>query len=120
VDYVQVINRTNGQKATQHRLGADGFFSSAVPVVEGTNQIDVYARASDGSNAVESLTVYYQAGTQKSLDLEIFLEREKKLDLEIKKLGRSPEEIQRQVERNRTEGSQRPNLAPPPTEGPPR
>ncbi|HEX2229235.1 MAG TPA: vWA domain-containing protein, partial [Candidatus Binatia bacterium] len=25
VDYVQVINRTSGQKATQHRLGADGF-----------------------------------------------------------------------------------------------
>jgi Mg-chelatase subunit ChlD len=120
VDYVQVINRTSGQKATQNRLSADGFFSSAVPVVEGANQIDVFARASDGSNATDSIMVYYQAGTQKSLDLEIFLEKEKKLDLEIKRLGKSPDEIQRDVERNREESLRRPHQQPPSTEGPPR
>jgi hypothetical protein len=49
VDYVQIINQTMGQKATHMRLGADGFFSSSVPVVEGRNQIEVFARASDGS-----------------------------------------------------------------------
>jgi hypothetical protein len=120
IDYVQVINRTSGQKATQHRLSADGFFSSALPVVEGANQIDVFARASDGTNATDSITVYYQPGTQKSLDLEIFLEKEKKLELEIKRLGRSPAEIQRDVERNRQESLRRPQQAPPSTEGPPR
>jgi Glucodextranase, domain B len=120
VDYVQVINRTSGQKATQHRLSADGFFSSALPVVEGTNQIDVFARASDGSNANDSITVYYQPGNQKSLDLEIFLEKEKKLELEIKRLGRSPAEIQRDVERAREESLRRPQQVPPSTEGPPR
>src|SRR5512146_2074035 len=77
VDYVQVVNQTIGQKATQLRLAADGFFSSAVPVTEGKNQIDVLARASDGTNGRESITIYYQAGTQKSLDLEVFLEKEK-------------------------------------------
>lgn len=120
VDSVQIVNRTTGQKATQHRLTADGFFSSAVPVVEGRNQIDVVARASDGSNASDSITVYYQSGTQKSLDLEIFLEKEKKLELEIKRLGRSPAEIQRDVERNREESLRRPQQAPPLTDGPPR
>ncbi|MGH7888008.1 MAG: vWA domain-containing protein, partial [Candidatus Binatia bacterium] len=50
VDFVQVINQTLGQRATQIRLGADGFFSSAAPVAEGRNQIEVLARASDGSN----------------------------------------------------------------------
>ncbi len=120
VDYVQVINRTSGQKATQQRLSADGFFSSAVPVVEGANQIDVFARASDGSNASDSITVYYQAGTQKSLDLEIFLEKEKNLELEIKRLGRTPAEIQRDVERSREESLRRPQQPPPSTEGPPR
>jgi hypothetical protein len=120
VDHVQVINRTSGQKATQQRLSADGFFSSAVPVVEGANQIDIFARASDGSNASDSITVYYQAGSQKSLDLEIFLEKEKKLDLEIKRLGRSPDEVQRDVERNREESLRRPQQLPPSTEGPPR
>jgi len=120
VDSVQIVNRTTGQKATQHRLTADGFFSSALPVVEGRNQIDVFARASDGSNGSDSITVYYQSGTQKSLELEIFLEKEKKLDLEIKRLGRSPAEIQRDVERNREESVRRPQQPPPLTDGPPR
>jgi len=120
VDSVQIVNRTTGQKATQHRLTADGFFSSALPVVEGRNQIDVFARASDGSNGSDSITVYYQSGSQKSLELEIFLEKEKKLELEIKRLGRSPAEIQRDVERNREESLRRPQQPPPLTDGPPR
>jgi Mg-chelatase subunit ChlD len=120
VDYVQVVNRTTGQKAAQNRLTADGFFSSAVPVIEGANQIDVFARASDGSNGSDSITVYYQPGTQKSLDLEIFLEKEKKLELEIKRLGKTPAEIQRDIERNREESLSRPPQLPPSTDGPPR
>jgi Mg-chelatase subunit ChlD len=120
IDHVQIVNRTTGQKATQLRLAADGFFSSAVPVAEGRNQIDVFARASDGSNASDSITVHFQSGTQKSLDLEIFLEKERKLELEIKRLGKSPDEIQRDVERNRQESLRRPSQSPPPAEGPAR
>jgi Mg-chelatase subunit ChlD len=120
VDYVQVINQTIGQKATQLRLAADGFFSSAVPVTEGKNQIDVLARASDGGNARESITIYYQPGTQKSLDLEVFLEKEKNLQLEVNRLGKSPAEIQREVERNREDSLSKPQQLPPPTEGPAR
>ena len=101
VDYVQVINQTMKQNATQLRLAPDGYFSSAVPVVEGRNQIEVIARASDGSNGGDLVTVYYQPGIQKSLELEIFLEKERKLDLEIKRLGKSPAQIQREVELNR-------------------
>src|SRR5574341_479706 len=56
VDFVQVINQTLGQRATQIRLAADGFFSSAVPVAEGRNQIDVLARASDGASGRDSIT----------------------------------------------------------------
>jgi Mg-chelatase subunit ChlD len=120
IDQVQVVNRTTGQKATQLRLAADGFFSSALPVAEGRNQIDVFARASDGSNANHSITVYYQPGKQKSLDLEVFLDKEKKLDLEIKRLGRTQEEIQKDVERNREQGLSRPAQSPPPAkDGPP-
>ena len=120
VDFVQVVNQTLGQRATQLRLGADGFFSSAVPVAEGRNQIEVYARATDGANGRDSITVFYQSGTQKSLELEVFLERERKLKLEVERLGRSPAEIQREVERNREDGLRRPQQLPPPTEGPPR
>jgi Mg-chelatase subunit ChlD len=120
VDYVQIVNQTTGQKATQTRLAADGFFSSAVPVAEGRNQIDVYARASDGSNGRDSITVFYQPGTQKSLELEVFLEKEKKLKLEVERLGRSSADIQRDVERNRQDSAGRQQQLPPPTDGPPR
>jgi hypothetical protein len=114
VDYVQIVNQTNGQKATQVRLAADGFFSSAVPVSEGRNQIDVWARASDGSNGRDSIAIYYQPGNQKSLELEVFLEKERKLQLEVERLGRPQAEIQREVERSREETLRRPEqLAPP-------
>jgi hypothetical protein len=116
VDYVQVINQTIGQKATHLRLAADGFFSSAVPVVEGRNQITVLARASDGSNGQATITIDYQSGTRKSLELEVFLDQEKKLQLEVDRLGRSSAEIQREVERNRQDGLGRPTRLPPPSD----
>ena len=118
VDYVQIVNQTIGQKATQLRLAADGFFSSAVPVTEGRNQIDVLARASDGSNARDTITIYYQSGNQKSLELEIFLEKEKNLQLEVDRLGKSSGDIQREIERNRQDGLTRPQQLPPPADGP--
>jgi hypothetical protein len=118
VDYVQIVNQTNGQKATQVRLAADGFFSSAVPVSEGKNQIDVLARASDGANGRDSIIVYYQPGKQKSLELEVFLEKEKKLQLEVERLGRPQSEIQREVERSREETLRRPEQLVPPASPP--
>ena len=120
VEYVQVFNQTSGQKATNLRLAADGFFSSAVPVVEGRNQIEVLARSSDGSSGRATITIVYQSGTQKSLELEVFLDKEKKLQLEVDRLGRSPSEIQREVERNRQDGAGRPAQLPPPNDGPSR
>jgi Mg-chelatase subunit ChlD len=120
VDYVQIVNQTTGQKATHLRLAADGFFSSAVPVAEGRNQIDVFARASDGSTKQDSVSVYYQSGNQRSLDLEVFLEREKNLKLEVERLGRSQTEIQRDTEKSREDGLGRSQRLPPATEGVPR
>jgi hypothetical protein len=113
VDYVEVVNQTIGQKASQLRLAADGFFSSAVPVAEGRNLITVSARASDGSYGRHSITIDYQSGTQKSLELEVFLEKEKKLQLEVDRLGKSAAEIQREVERHRQDSLGRPVPAAP-------
>jgi hypothetical protein len=120
VDYVQIVNQTTGEKATHLRLAADGFFSSAVPVVKGRNQIDVFARASDGSTKRDSVSIDYQPGNQRSLDLEVFLEREKNLKLEVERLGRSPAEIQKEAERSREDSLGRSQRLPPSTEGPPR
>ncbi|HXV80134.1 MAG TPA: VWA domain-containing protein, partial [Candidatus Binatia bacterium] len=120
VDYVQVVNQTTGQKATQLRLAADGFFSSAVPVTQGRNQIDVFARASDGSTSRDSVSVLYQPGNQRSLDLEVFLERERNLKLEVERLGRSPAEIQKETEKRREDSLGRAQQPPPSAEGMPR
>jgi hypothetical protein len=117
VDYVQIVNQSSGQKASQLRVAADGFFSAAVPVIEGRNQIDVFARASDGSNGKDSVTVNYQSGNQKSLELEVFLEREKNLKLEVERLGKSQAEIQQDIERARQDGLGRSQRPLPPDEG---
>jgi hypothetical protein len=113
VESIQVTNETIQQKALRSRLAADGFFASAVPVVEGLNRIQVLGRASDGSLARDIVTVKYQPGAKRSLDLEIFLEREKTLNLEIDRLGKSPEQIQRQVEAGRREGLKKSQGEPP-------
>jgi hypothetical protein len=118
VDYVQVVNQTTGQKATHLRLAADGFFSSAVPVVEGRNQIDVFARASDGSTRRDSVSVYYQPGKQRALELEVFLEREKNLKLEVERLGRDAAAIQKETGKSGAGGLG--GSQPPAAEGPPR
>lgn len=118
VEHVQIVNLTSGQKASQTRLGADGFFSSAVPVIDGRNQIEVFARASDGSIGRDRIIIDYQSGTQKSLDLEVFLEKEKSLKVQVERLGKSPAEIQRDVERNRGAAPQRPQQMPPASETP--
>jgi Mg-chelatase subunit ChlD len=120
VDFVQIFNETTGQKASQMRLAPDGFFSAAVPVTEGENRIEAFARASDGSNGRHSVTISYERGRQRSLDLEVFIEREKSLKLEIDRLGKSKEEIQRDIDRSREESLKRPQQLPPAVEGPPR
>ena len=119
VEYVQIENQTTGQKATQTRLAADGFFASAVQVVDGQNQIEVIARASDGSTGRDSITVYYQPGNQKSLELEVFLEREKNLKLQVERLGKSQAEIQQETERSREDSLKRPQQLPSAIEGSP-
>jgi len=87
-------------------------------VTEGRNQIEVLARASDGSTGRDSITIYYQPGNQKSLDLEVFLEREKNLKLQVERLGKSQAQIEQDVERSRQDSVGRSPQLPPPTESP--
>jgi hypothetical protein len=74
VDSIQVTNETQ-QNALRSRLAVDGFFASAVPVVEGLNRIQVLGRANDGSIGRDSITVHYEPGGKRSLDLEFFCAR---------------------------------------------
>ena len=108
VEYVEVFNKTTGKRASQLRLASDGFFSSALPVVEGLNRIQVLARGSGGAIGKDSISVFYQSGERRSLDLEVFLEKEKSLNLEVERLSRSSEEIQSEAERRRREHLRQP------------
>ena len=128
VDSIQVTNETTEQKALQSRLAADGFFASAVPLIEGLNRIQVLARTRDGSIGRDTITVHYQSGAERSLELEVFLEnekrsldlkvfleREKRLKLEVERLGKSPDQIQKGVDRNRKEDVRQSPTPPAPT-----
>jgi hypothetical protein len=121
VEYVQIFNDTTGGKASHLRLGADGFFSAAVPVVAGINRVQVLARSSDGSVARDAITINYQPSSERSLKLQIFLEQEKTLDSQVDRLGKSREAVEKEIDQARGQGlsrSQQP--LPPATEGPPR
>ncbi|MCZ6907315.1 MAG: hypothetical protein O7G28_08535, partial [Deltaproteobacteria bacterium] len=66
-----------------------------------------------GAIGKDSISVFYQSGERRSLDLEVFLEKEKSLKLEVERLGRSSEEIQREIEGNRRESLRQPYESPP-------
>ena len=120
VDYVQVVNQTTGQKATHLRLAADGFFSSAVPVAEGRNQIDVFARASDGSTRRDSVSVFISRETNGLWIWRSFSKEKKISSWKLNAWGRSPAEIQKETEKSREDGLGRSQRLAPSTEGPPR
>jgi hypothetical protein len=65
VQHVQVLNQTTGQQAVRMRLAPDGLFGAAVPMAEGLNQLEVFARAGTGDTSRASITVYYEPGPQK-------------------------------------------------------
>jgi len=112
VDTVEVFNETTGKRASQIRLASDGFFSSALPMVEGVNRINVRARVSGGGIGKDSISVVYEPTKKRSLGIEVFMEKERSLSLEVEKLGKN-EEIHRELDRSRTEEVGRPqDLAP--------
>lgn len=117
VDYVEVLNKTTGRKASQLRLAADGFFSAALPVAEGLNRIQVLARGSDGTVAEDSIAVHYEPGDRRSLELEVFLEKEINLKREIDQLGTTGKELQRPVDRDMEGRPGRSQEAPPTSRG---
>jgi len=132
VEYVLVNNETMGQRALMTRLAVDGFFASAVPVVEGDNQIEVLAWTSDGGVARDTITVHYQSGKERSLALEVFLqnekraleleislERQKQLKLEVERLHSSGDQTSTDIDQKPQEGlTPRPSSTAPASDGP--
>ena len=82
------LSQRKRRDPNQLRLAADGFFSAAVPMKEGRNRIRVLARSSSGGVTQKVLNVDFRRGGQQSMELEVFLEKERQLNKGIEKLGR--------------------------------
>ena len=95
----------------------------------GTNMVDAIGVTTDellgkgesekylDSVGRDAITVHYQAGQERSLalevvfvnekhalDLEVSLEQERRLKLKVERLGKSTEQLQRDVDRDKREG----------------
>jgi len=60
IQTLEVVNRSNGKPATYLTRAADGSYSALVPLDEGINQLEVYARANDGREMRRSIAVQFQ------------------------------------------------------------
>jgi hypothetical protein len=76
-----------------------------VPLAQGSNQIEISARGSDGLTTRAMVIVYYQTTAQRSVDLEIFLENERKFQLELSAWERPRKKSKRDVDRLRQRGA---------------
>ena len=66
IDEIKIRNATTGTPAGYEVLNADGSFSALVPVREGANTLEVYARSTDGTEATRQVRVRFmkRAGVQ--------------------------------------------------------
>ncbi len=103
VDTVEVFNETTGKRASEIRLASDGYFSSALTMVEGVNRINVRARVSGGGIGRDMVSVVYQPPRKRSLDVEVFMEESGSFGSESQKLDKMRDEIERELGRSRTE-----------------
>jgi hypothetical protein len=76
---VDVRNRTSGASARALRLFADGSFDGFVPLVSGANRIRVTAFGSRGGSRAEERTVFYEPVVEPTRDVEIEIERLRRL-----------------------------------------
>jgi len=61
IEEIQLRNLTTGQAASQQTHDPDGTYSGLVPVRAGVNQIEIYARSSDGSEQRETLSLAFES-----------------------------------------------------------
>ncbi|HTF34874.1 MAG TPA: VWA domain-containing protein [Myxococcota bacterium] len=63
IDEITVKNVTTGKPADVERAKADGSFGALVPLQQGKNKLEIYARSSDGAESRANITVVYAPGT---------------------------------------------------------
>lgn len=94
---LEVRNLTSEQPASYLIRNADGSFSSLVPMIEGENEVQVFARSTDGSEATRTLRVRFLAdGTVQALNPRLVAQRNRLLENRLLDLQRRSLVIQQE------------------------
>jgi hypothetical protein len=117
---LKVFNQTTGQDADYTLENADGTFSALLPMKEGRNVLEVYARATDGSEARRHIGVtYLPGGDAQELTLEQVAQRnrllesrlrdlkQRRLELQVEVGEEARKQLQVEIERQRAEAEER-------------
>jgi hypothetical protein len=120
IEHLEVRNRTTGSPAAYRVQNADGSFSALVPMREGTNTLEVFARATDGSEARRTLELRFLADASiQALSPRLISQRNRLLenqlmDLQRRRLAIEEErneqlrrELRVEIERERQEATER-------------
>lgn len=95
---IEVHNETTGEDAYEVRSHADGSWDSLVPLTPGKNLIRVLARASDGSEAAESVVLHYAPGVEGPfLPRELVTKRNELLEARLVEIRRGRIEVERKA-----------------------
>ncbi len=93
---LRIENRTTKQGAEYKIQNADGTFSALVPVREGENILEVYARSTEGTEARRLVNVRYLPGEQaQPLDAQLVPQRNRLMENRLQDLQRQRESLER-------------------------
>jgi hypothetical protein len=92
---LRIENHTTRRGAEYQIQNADGSFSALVPLREGENLLEVYARSSEGTEARRRVTVRYLPGEQAQLlDPALIAQRNRLLENRLQALQRRSVELE--------------------------
>jgi hypothetical protein len=95
IERLEVKNRTTGKPASYLIQNADGSFSALVPMREGSNTVEVFARATDGSEARKRIKLRFLAdGSIQPLTPRLVGQRNRLLENRLLDLQRRRLEIE--------------------------
>jgi hypothetical protein len=99
IERLEVRNRTTGADAAYAIRNADGSFAALVPMREGRNVIEVFARATDGSEARRAVPVLLE---NQLLDLQ-----RRRLQIESERDDKIRRDLQLEIEAEREAAEKR-------------
>jgi len=95
IEKLEVRNKTNGELASQLITNPDGSFSALVPMKEGENTIEAYARSTDGTEGRREVKVKFLPGAPTpELSPRLVAQRNRLLENRLLDLQRRRVEIQ--------------------------